>query len=314
MSFASLKKNRSDSISKLTAAAEKLNTKQYEADGSYWTPTVDKAGNGYAVIRFLPAPEGEDLPWVRYFDHGFKGSTGRWYIENSRTTLGEKDPVSDYNTKLWNSTTDDKSPEREQARKQKRRLHYVSNILVETDPGNPANEGKVFRYKYGKKIWDKINEAMQPEFEDEKPINPFDFWTGANFKLKIRKVEGWTNYDRSEFDDVSELFKGDEKKLEAVYKDLKPLQEIVDPKNYKTYAELQKKLIDVLGQQVLDGPVTAEDVAEQEPGDRARSTPAPEAGPEAEADDAPPATGGEETVEGADEEGSMSYFAKLAKS
>jgi len=189
--FADLKKNRKSSFDKLSQDLDKLTKgNERQKDDTFWAPTVDKAGNGYAVIRFLPAPAGEDAPYVRYWDHGFQGPTGKWYIENSLTSIGQEDPVAQFNGKLWNVSQDDNSPERKQARKQKRRLHFVSNILVVQDSANPENEGKVFKYKYGKKIFNKLNELMNPEFEDEQPMNPFDLWEGANFKLKIRQVEG----------------------------------------------------------------------------------------------------------------------------
>lgn len=212
-------------------------------DDRFWSPTVDKAGNGYAVIRFLPAPPGEDVPFVRIFDHGFQGPGG-WYIENSLTTIGKTDPVSEYNTKLWNSGIE---ANKEIARKQKRRLHFLSNIYVVTDSGNPANEGKVFLYKYGKKIFDKLNEAMNPQFADEEPINPFDLWSGANFKLKIRMVEGYRNYDKSEFDKVKPLLNDDEE-LENVWKGEHSLQDFLDPKHFKSYDELSAKLSKVLNE------------------------------------------------------------------
>ena len=195
VNFADLKKNRTDSFSKLNDQLQKLNQGYNNDDGNFWKPEVDKAGNGYAVLRFLPAPGGEDMPFVRIYDHGFQGPGG-WYIENSLTTLGQKDPVSEYNRELWNSGHD---ADKETVHKQKRKLSYYSNIYVVKDPTNPQNEGKVFLFKYGKKIFDKIMEAMQPEFEDETPINPFDFWEGADFKVKIRKVDGYWNYDKSEF-------------------------------------------------------------------------------------------------------------------
>jgi hypothetical protein len=246
-SFASLKKSRNSSLDKLLQETAKLNDSgQQQSNGPderIWKPTVDKAGNGYAVIRFLPEPSGEELPWVRVFDHGFQGPGG-WYIENSLTTLNQKDPVSEYNSELWNNGTD---AGKEQARKQKRRLKYFSNILVVKDPSNPQNEGKVFLYQYGKKIWDKINDLMQPEFEDETPVNPFDFWEGADFKLKIRNVEGYRNYDKSEFDSPSELFDGDDEQLETVYNSLNSLSELVAPDKFKSYDELKQKLDKVLG-------------------------------------------------------------------
>ena len=245
MSFANLKRNRAD-ISKLVQAAEAAGggEKKSYVDDRFWKPTRDKSGNGYAVIRFLPAPEGEDLPWVRYWDHGFKGPTGLWYIENSLTSIGQQDPVSELNSQLWNSGRDE---DKAIARDRKRRLHHVANVLVVSDPANPENEGKVFLYKFGKKIFDKIMDVMQPQFQDEDPINPFDFWEGADLKLKIRNVEGYRNYDKSEFAEVSALEDGDDSKLETVYESMFSLQEFLDRKNFKTYAELQAKLDMVLG-------------------------------------------------------------------
>ena len=260
MSFDKLKQNRAASINKLVEAAEKLSTpKTSYGDDRIWSPAVDKAGNGYAVIRFLPAKEGEDLPWVRFWDHGFKGPTGRWYIENSLTSIGQPDPVSEINSVLWNSGNE---KDKEIARERKRRLHYVSNILVISDPANPDNEGKVFLYKFGKKIFDKIMDIMQPQFQDETPINPFDFWAGANFKLKIRNFEGYRNYDKSEFEGASELFNGDEAKLERVYNSLYSLKDFVDPANYKSYADLKRKLIEVLGAEAFGGSMTEEKTVE----------------------------------------------------
>ena len=202
MSFAALKKSRTSSLDKLNAQLDKISTKSYSDpnEGKFWKPTRDKAGNGFAIIRFLPEHTGEEMPFVRIWDHGFQGPSGQWYIENSLTTLNQDDPVSEYNSKLWNSGIDS---DKEQARKQKRRLKYISNILVIKDGANPENEGKVFMYQYGKKIFDKINEAMNPEFEDEAAINPFDFWKGANFRLKVRKV-GWIT-DNVDVADVTEL-------------------------------------------------------------------------------------------------------------
>lgn len=305
MSFAELKKNRSASISKLAEAAEKVaEGKKSYADERFWAPTVDKAGNGYAVIRFLPASEGENLPWVRYWDHGFKGPTGRWYIENSLTSIGKDDPVGEMNAKLWNSGNE---ADKETVRQRKRRLHYVSNVLVISDPANPANDGKVFLYKYGKKIFDKIVDIMQPEFEDEKPVNPFDFWEGANFKLKIRKVEGYRNYDKSEFEDPTPLFGGDDKKLEAIYKQLNKLQDFIDPKNYKSYEELAKKLREVLGDEALT-PAERAGMGEAAPAPKSKTVEAP-AQKTQDADDtdgdAPEQTGGNPKE-------NLSYFARLA--
>ena len=248
MSFQNLKSSRGSSIDKLVKAAEAVSTPKTEQtsyeDNRIWKPTRDKAGNGYAVIRFLPAKEGEDLPWVRYWDHGFKGPNGQWYIENSLTSIGQPDPVSESNSILWNTGRDE---DKALARERKRRLHYVSNILVISDPENPQNEGKVFLYKFGKRIFDKVMDAMQPNFADEQPVNPYDFWEGADFKIKIRKVDGWVNYDKSEFSPVSALYGGDEGQLEEVYNQLYSLSEFTDPKLYKSYAELKAKLNKVLG-------------------------------------------------------------------
>lgn len=245
-SFAALKKSRSSSLSKLVTETAKINapSEGSNEDNRFWTPSVDKAGNGYAVIRFLPEPKGEDLPWVRVFSHGFQGPAGKWYIENSLTTFNEKDPVSEYNSTLWNNGTE---AGKEQARKQKRRLSYIANIYVVKDPANPENEGTVRLYKFGKKIFDKLNEKMNPEFEDETATNPFDFWEGADLKLKIRNVEGYRNYDKSEFAEVSPLLDGDDAKLETVYDSMFSLQDFLDRKHFKTYAELQAKLDMVLG-------------------------------------------------------------------
>ncbi len=243
--FASLKRNGKTNLEKLTQELTKLQSNQTNAnngpDERLWKPTVDKAGNGQAVIRFLPAPKDEDMPFVRIWDHGFQGPGG-WYIEKSLTTLGEPDPVSELNTKLWNSGVE---ADKDLVRKQKRRLHYISNIYVVRDPGNPDNEGKVFLYQYGKKIFDKITDVMNPTFEDDKAVNPFDFWEGANFKLRIRQVEGYRNYDKSEFESPSQL--ADDDQLEAIWSKQYSLQEFLDRKNFKSYDELKARLDKALG-------------------------------------------------------------------
>jgi len=248
-SFADLKRSRTSNLESLLKETQKINqpnTAQGGPDDRFWKPTVDKAGNGYAVIRFLPAPQGEELPWVRYWHHGFQGPSGQWYIENSLTTLGKKDPLTEYNNMLWNRGD---QAGKDQARKQKRTLTYIANIYVVSDPSAPQNEGKTFLFKFGKKIFDKLNEAMDPQFEDETPINPFDLWGGANFKMKIRNVEGYRNYDKSEFDSSSALLDDDDE-LEALWKGEYALAEFTDPKNFKTYEELEDRLNKVLG---LDG-------------------------------------------------------------
>ena len=244
MTFANLKKqSRLGSLtSKLTTEIEKMNKGGTGgADERLWKLEVDKAGNGYAIIRFLPAPEGEELPWAKVWSHAFQGPGG-WYIENSLTTLGQKDPVSEYNRLLWNSGND---ADKDLARKQKRKLSYISNIYVVKDPTNPHNEGKVFLYKFGKKIFDKITAAMQPEFEDESAIDPFDFWAGANFKLKAKNVAGYRNYDSSEFAATGALLEDDDA-LEALWKKQYSLSEFTSPDQFKTFDDLQKRLDQVL--------------------------------------------------------------------
>jgi hypothetical protein len=245
--FAELRKNSKANFDKLAGDLDKLTKgNQRTQDETFWKPTRDKAGNGFAIIRFLSAPPGETAPYVRYWDHGFQGPTGKWYIENSLTSIGQEDPVAQFNGKLWAASGDDESPERKQARKQKRRQHFVSNILVVSDAANPENEGKVFKYKYGKKIFNKLNEKMNPEFADEVAMNPFDLWEGANFKLKIRQVEGYPNYDKSEFDQPSAI-SNDDDAIEAIWTQCHSLQAILAPENYKTYDELKRKLDMVLG-------------------------------------------------------------------
>ena len=244
MSFSDLKKQSKlgSLTSKLVKEVEKMNTTS-GGDDRLWKPEVDKSGNGYAVVRFLPAPDKEDIPWVKLYSHAFQGPGG-WFMENSLTTLGSKDPVSEHNSQLWNSGSD---ANKEIARKQKRKLSYYTNIYVVKDPSNPSNEGKVFLYKFGKKIFDKIQEAMQPEFEDENAINPFDFWGGADFKIKIKKVAGFWNYDSSEFVAPSPLLNGDDDALEALWKKEYSLQELVSADKFKSYDDLKTRLEYVLG-------------------------------------------------------------------
>ena len=252
-----------NTLDKLISAVKEDNKdpseKKSYVDERLWKPELDTSGNGYAVIRFLPAIEGEDLPWAKLFSHAFQGPTGQWYIENSRTTLGRgdigKDPASEYNTSLWNSGVES---DKEIARKQKRKLSYYSNIYVVSDSKNPHNEGKVFLFRYGKKIFDKLMAAMQPEFEDESPINPFDFWKGANFKLKIRKVDGYWNYDKSEFEAPSAIL-DDDSAIERIWKEQYSLADFTAPSNFKSYEELKTRLDAVLsGKQVVSNQ-TVED-------------------------------------------------------
>ena len=272
-SFANLKRNKS-SFEKLTKAIEAVNQPAdagSKEDTRFWQPQVDKSGNGMAVIRFLPAPavDGDDaLPWIRVFSHGFQGPGG-WLIDNCLTTLNQKCPVCEHNNMLWNSGIE---ANKEIVRKQKRKLNYIANVLIISDTKNPENEGQVKLFKFGKKIFDKISETMNPEFEDETPVNPFDFWEGANFKLKIRNVEGYRNYDKSEFDSPEPLFRGDDEKLEALWKKEHSLQEFTDPKNFKPYETLKTRLDKVLGFEGAPIRSKAEDTVAKIDGDIDTST------------------------------------------
>jgi hypothetical protein len=299
--FAKLKKaSGKASLESLTQELSKITSPQNDSkkgDDRFWQPTVDKAGNGYAVLRFLPAPGEEDVPFVRVFNHGFQGPGGKWYIENSLTTIGKPDPVSEYNTKLWNSGIE---KDKETVRKQKRRLNFISNIYIVTDSGNPENEGKVFLFKYGKKIFDKLNEAMNPQFEDEKAINPFDLWSGTNFKLKIRNVEGYRNYDKSEFGNPEPLFDNDGE-LEKVWRKTHSLQEFVLPANFKSYDELNAKLLSVLEESTPAAKV------------RAAETEIPWATEEDEAPKFKTKAAKTAPVDDDDDDEAMSFFKKLAK-
>ncbi len=259
MDIQALKKE--NSLDKLLGAVQKQNTPQEKksyVDERIWKPVLDKTGNGYAVIRFLPAPKGESLPWAKVWNHAFQGPTGQWYIENSLTTLEQNDPVSEMNSAYWNSGVES---DKEIARRQKRKLQYFSNIYVVSDPKHPENEGRVFLYRFGKKIFDKCMEAMQPAFEDENPVNPFDFWEGANFKLKIRKVDGFWNYDKSEFEAPSALFDNDEQ-LEEVWGKQYSLEEFTSPSNFKSYDELKTRLDNVLAGKTTVGNITTSYVSE----------------------------------------------------
>ena len=293
MSLSTLKK--SNSLDKLLGAVQAENAPQEKKsyqDDRLWKPVMDKTGNGYAVIRFLPAVDGEDMPWAKVWNHAFQGPTGQWYIENSLTTVGQNDPVSEMNSAYWNSGVES---DKEIARKQKRKLQYFANIYVVEDSANPENEGKVMLYRFGKKIFDKCMEAMQPAFKDETPINPFDFWAGANFKLKLRKVEGYWNYDKSEFSAPSALFDDDDK-LEEVWKKQYPLSEFTSETNFKSYDELKKRMDMVLAGTTTVGNAAEvmEDAPWAEPKVDTKPTPAP-------------------TIDTGDDEDTMSYFEKLAK-
>ena len=307
MSFADLKKqSKLGSLTqKLVKEVEKMNNAGSSGDDRLWKLEVDKGGNGYAVIRFLPAPEGEDLPFVKLYSHAFQGPGG-WYIENSLTTLGQKDPVSEYNTMLWNNGTD---AGKEAARKQKRKLTYIANIYVVKDPANPANEGKVMLYKFGKKIFDKLTAAMQPEFEDEEAIDPFDFWQGANFKLKAKNVAGYRNYDSSEFARQDALLEDDDA-MEAIWKKEYSLEEFVAADQFKSYDDLKKRLDYVLGIKGTPKFQDQETVEEEEEFRQQSSAPVPQ-DLKSELDSL--SEGRDFKGSSDDEDDTLSYFAKLAE-
>ena len=306
MSFADLKKQSSlgSLTSKLVKEVEKMNNTSGGGDDRLWKPEMDKTGNGYAVIRFLPAPEGEELPWAKMYSHAFQGPGG-WYIENSLTTLGQKDPVSEYNRELWNSGVES---DKDTVRKQKRKLSYYANIYVVQDKANPENEGKVFLYKFGKKIFDKIMEAMQPEYEDETAINPFDFWAGANFKLKLKKVAGYWNYDSSEFAASAPLLDDDDA-LEALWKKQYSLAELVASDQFKSYDQLQNRLQMVLGRKSSNRPLDEE--TDNEDNDRGSYAPDFSSRRAEETVAAATKPSGESASE--DEDDALSYFQKLAE-
>ena len=300
MSFADLKRKSQSNFSFLQKELEKSSSNK-NVDERFWKPEVDASGNGYAVIRFLPAPDGETVPWAKLYSHAFQGPGG-WYIENSLTTIGDKDPVGEVNRRLWNSGED---ADKETARKQKRKLSYYSNIYVISDPANPENEGRVFLYKYGKKIFDKLTEAMQPAFADETPINPFDFWKGADFKVKIRKVEGYWNYDKSEFSEPSTLKGFDDSELETVWKQQYSLAEFTAPDKFKTFEQLDERL-----QTVLNASATTrrrdDEIADESEG-RYREV---KGATEIAAESAPSFKSA--VAPAGEEDDALSYFAKLA--
>jgi len=313
MSFANLKKQSSlgSLTSKLVKEVEKMNNTGGGADERLWKPEMDKTGNGFAVIRFLPAPDGEELPWAKMYSHAFQGNGG-WYIENSLTTIGQKDPVSEYNRELWNSGIE---ADKETVRKQKRKLSYYANIYVVQDKANPQNEGKVFLYKFGKKIFDKIMEAMQPEFEDETPINPFDFWAGANFKLKLKKVAGYWNYDSSEFDRPSPLLDDDDA-LEALWKKQYSLAALTAQDQFKTYEQLENRLNMVLGKKQ---PSRARYDEETDNEDNERGSYSPDFSSRSQKSELPEELSaqlsslGSSSSSDEDEDDALSYFQRLAE-
>lgn len=303
MSFADLKRNRTD-LGKLVAAATGDEQKtESRSDDRFWNPTRDKAGNGYAVIRFLPGNADAPTPWVRYWDHFFKGPTGQWYVEKSLTSIGKPDPLSEANSKLWN---EDGSEEAKRiVRERKRNLRHVANVLILSDPSNPENEGKVKLYRFGKKIFDKIMDSLQPQFPDEAPMNPFDMWDGADFVVKIRNVEGYANYDASSFKAPSELYAGDDDAKENVYNQQHDLSEWSEAENYKSYDELKNRLAIVLGESTPRTRQQIEDLDDEIPAFENRSA----AAPSAPAAPEPQITTAESSM---DDDDTMAYFSKLA--
>jgi len=297
--FSDMKNMSKNSVEKLSREMDKI-TKTTESfkDDRFWVAERGKDGNGFAVLRFLPAPEGEDVPWVRLFNHGFQGKGGGWFIENCPTTLGKKCPVCEANSELWNSGVES---DKEVARQRKRKLSYISNILVVSDPNNRENEGKVFLYRYGKKIFDKISDCMEPKFPGDEPVNPFDFWSGKNFKLKIQTVAGYANYDKSEFDGKSAVCGGDDSKLEVMWKSLNKLSELVSPDKFKAYEELVEKFETTLTASAKSGARRAEEtvVTKESFSDKFKKPAAPAAPAKASSDD--------------DSEDTLSYFRKLAE-
>lgn len=304
MDIQALRKSRQTDYGKILGEFDKIanpsggDTKSYE-DDRFWKLTADKAGNATATIRFLPRVEGDEFPWVRIFNHSFQGPTGKWYIENSLTTLGENDPVGELNSRLWNSGSE---ANKEIARKQKRKLTYIANVLIINDPAKPENNGQVKLFKFGKKIFDKIMDKAKPTFEDEKPVLVFDLWEGADFKLRMRKVDGYANYDQSVFSEPSALFGGDEEKLLEIVSKQHKLSEFTDRKNFKSYEDLKKKL-----EMVLSGGGVVSSAAQMAEEDDMPSLEMPQASSKP----APtPKKSVATTID--DEEDDMSYFQKLA--
>jgi len=298
MDINTLRKMRNSDFGKISNAFEKDGgeSKSYK-DDRFWRLEGDKAGNGTAVIRFLPRHPQDELPWVKVWSHGFQGPTGKWYIENSLTTIGQDDPVSELNSRLWNSGIE---ADKEVARKQKRKLAYIANVLIVSDPKNPANEGKVMLFKFGKKIFEKIMDKARPTFEDEEPVNVFDLWEGANFKLRMRKVEGYPNYDQSSFADKAPVAPSDEEILNVVNSQHR-LGEFLEPSNFKTYEELSRKLQSVLNAAAVPAAKATDEDVDTPPwdakADKAVAQPAKKA----------------VVMEDDDDDDAMSFFKKIAQ-
>lgn len=303
MSFAELKNRRTDLSALVQAASGGEQKNENRNDERFWQPTRDKAGNGYAVIRFLPGAADAPTPWVRYWDHFFKGPTGQWYVEKSLTSIGMPDPLAEANSRLWNEDGSDDA--KATVRERKRNLRYVANVLIVSDPSNPENEGQVKLYRFGKKIFDKIMDLMQPQFPDESPVNPFDMWEGADFTVKIRKVEGYINYDASSFKSPSAI-NGSDDDLEVIYNKQHDLSEWSDPKNYKSYDELKSRLAIVLGE---SSSSTRKPVEIEIDDEIPWMEPSKSEAPSAATASAPVAATAESSME---EDDTMKYFAKLA--
>ena len=306
MDIQTLRKMRNSDFGKISQEFEKVANPQSEtksyADDRFWKLEADKAGNASATIRFLPRTEGDELPWVRVFSHGFQGPTGKWYIENSLTTIGENDPVGELNSRLWNTGLDS---DKEIARKQKRRLHYVANVLIVSDPKHPENEGQVKLFKFGKKIFDKIMDKARPTFEDETPVNVFDLWEGADFKLRMRKVDGYPNYDQSVFQEPAAIANGDEEEILAVVNKQYKLAEFTDAKNFKSYDELARKLASVLDGGAAPAATAASLAEDDDYTPPARTTVTKPA--------AQPVKVSASADEGDEDDDAMSYFKKIAQ-
>jgi hypothetical protein len=296
--FSDLKKMSKNSVSALAKELEKTTESKSYKDDRFWSTERGKDGNGFAIIRFLPACAGEEVPWVRVFNHGFQGKGG-WFIENCPTTLGKKCPVCEANNELWNSGIES---DKDIARNRKRKLSYISNIMVVSDPANRDNEGKVFLFRYGKKIFDKISDCMQPKFPGEEPINPFDFWNGCNFKMKIQTVGGFANYDKSEFDTKSPLLEGKDEWLEKLWKSQYALQEFVGSDKFKSYEELKERYETVLTTEIK----SAKKAEDEEPISESLSE-------KFRKKDAPAAKKPVQEEETGDEDDTLSYFRKLAE-
>ena len=298
MDINTLRNMRNNDFGQITSAFDQIANPSQEKksykDDRFWRLEADKAGNGTATIRFLPRVDGDELPWVRLFSHGFQGPTGKWYIENSLTTIGKDDPVGELNSTLWNSGSE---ANKEIARKQKRKLSYIANVLIVSDPKHPENEGKVFLFKFGKKIFDKIMDKARPTFEDEKPVNVFDFWEGANFKLRMRKVSGYANYDESMFMEPSAV--GSDEEIVKVAGGQYKLSEFIDPSNFKSYDELKQKLDQVLSGDSFASKSAAE-IADEEPAVAAAPEPKSAPAPQPKA------------VTADDDDDVMSYFERIA--